>query len=118
MVVVLTSWVFFRAGSLNEVLTIFSFFRRDLMSVNLFNDFILSLQMNQIDLGIGSVRVLVIIFSVLFMEIYQILEEYYPETVNNLWSNSYVRYLVFQALILWILLFGQFGLQEFIYFQF
>jgi alginate O-acetyltransferase complex protein AlgI len=118
MSVVLISWVFFRAGSLNEVLSLFSSFSKDLFSGIIFSDFISLLQMNQIGLGVGAFRLIIIIISVMVMEIYQILKESHPETINNLMSDRYVRYIVFQALILWILLFGQFGLQEFIYFQF
>jgi hypothetical protein len=118
MAIVLISWVFFRAGSLNEVLSIVSSFRQDLNSGTIFSDFISLLQMNPIGLGVGAFRLIIIIISILIMEIYQILKESHPETINNLMSDRYVRYIVFQALILWILLFGQFGLQEFIYFQF
>jgi alginate O-acetyltransferase complex protein AlgI len=118
MTVVLTSWVFFRAGSLNEVLSIFSSFSKDLNSGIIFSDFISLLQMNQIGLGVGAFRLIIIIISVLVMEIYQILKESHPETINNIMSDRYVRFIVSQALILWILLFGQFGLQAFIYFQF
>jgi D-alanyl-lipoteichoic acid acyltransferase DltB (MBOAT superfamily) len=118
MSVVLISWVFFRAGSLNEVLSIFTSFGDDLVNGNLFNDFISLIQMNQIGLGLGAFRLVVLILSVLILEMIQIFKEYYPETAKNLWLNAYLRYVVFQLLVLWILLFGQFGLQEFIYFQF
>jgi len=48
----------------------------------------------------------------------QIMKEYYSEISKKIWSIEFLPSIAFQILILWILLFGQFGLQEFIYFQF
>jgi alginate O-acetyltransferase complex protein AlgI len=94
MSVVLISWVFFRAGSLNEALSIFSSISKDLNSGIIFSDFISLLQMNQIGLGLGAFRLIIIIISVMVMEIYQILKESHPETINDLMSDRYVRYRI------------------------
>jgi alginate O-acetyltransferase complex protein AlgI len=94
MSVVLISWVFFRAGSLNEALSIFSSISKDLNSGIIFSDFISLLQMNQIGLGVGAFRLIIIIISVMVMEIYQILKESHPETINDLMSDRYVRYRI------------------------
>jgi alginate O-acetyltransferase complex protein AlgI len=118
MSVILISWVFFRAVSLNEVISVFNTISQDLISGTLFNDLVLLTKMNQIGLRLGAIRLLVLILSILILEMTQIQIEYFPETVKNLWGNRYFRFLAIQSLILWILLFGQFGTQEFIYFQF
>jgi hypothetical protein len=90
----------------------------DLLDGSLLRDFFLLVKINPIWLGIGSIRLIVIILSIIILEMVQIMKEYYSEISKKIWSIESLPSIAFQILILWILLFGQFGLQEFIYFQF
>jgi alginate O-acetyltransferase complex protein AlgI len=116
--VVLISWVFFRASSFGEATLIFSSFYLDSINGELISDINSLISLNQIGLGIGAVNLTVVFISILFMEIIQIIVEFYPEIAKSFWRNKMFKNLALQLLVIWILLFGNFGFQEFIYFQF
>jgi D-alanyl-lipoteichoic acid acyltransferase DltB (MBOAT superfamily) len=118
MGVVLISWVFFRSTSLEEVIQISSLIARDMLDGSLLRGLLLLVQRNQIGLGIGPFRLVVILISIVTLETVQVIMEYYSDISKKIWSINFLPSIAFQVLILWILLFGQFGLQEFIYFQF
>jgi alginate O-acetyltransferase complex protein AlgI len=118
MSVVLISWVFFRSSSVSSSLMLLSIIIKDLMNGSLINDLLLFISANPIGLRIGAFNLVVIFVSILMLEIVQVFLEFNRD--NNFifkFEHGY-RNLLINILILWILLFGQFGLQEFIYFLF
>jgi alginate O-acetyltransferase complex protein AlgI len=108
MSVVLFSWVFFRAQNLDDSILILkkiSELPDIIITMNLFNELALTM--------IDSIRFIVIVISIVFM----IRIEYI--TINK--ESKFVdllNYKISIILVLWILFFGAFGLDEFIYFQF
>ena len=112
MSIVLISWVFFRATSLNEVYIIGSTLINDSLNGTILRDIVHLAQMNQIGLGIGRFRMLVVLISMVVLELFQI----YKESIEV--ENTKVLYLRLTIALWMTLLFGNFGLEEFIYFQF
>jgi D-alanyl-lipoteichoic acid acyltransferase DltB (MBOAT superfamily) len=114
MMVVLVSWVFFRASSLAEVNQISSLIVSDMLDGSLIREFLQLTQRNQIGLGIGSFRLVIIAVSILILELFQLRDEY-RSPQNQFGINESLKFTI----ALWmIILFGSFGLEEFIYFQF
>jgi hypothetical protein len=112
MGVVLISWVFFRATSIEEVASIFSSLSQDIISGALFRELLFLLRANQIGLGIGTIRLVAIFLSVVLLEFFQIIDEF-----KNLKNVNIIN--IQTTIAIWaIILMGNFGLQEFIYFQF
>jgi hypothetical protein len=112
MGVVLVSWVFFRATSIEEVVSIFSSLSQDIISGSLFRELLFLLRANQIGLGVGTIRIVAIFLSVVLLEFFQIIDEF------KILKNVNIIYLQTTIAIYAIILMGNFGLQEFIYFQF
>jgi hypothetical protein len=112
MGVVLMSWVFFRATSLEEVFRIVSLIADDIIDGGIIKQFISLFQFNPIGFGIGLFRVFAVILSILVLELFQILEEI------NIVENRLITELKTSISFWLIFLLGNFGLQEFIYFQF
>jgi D-alanyl-lipoteichoic acid acyltransferase DltB (MBOAT superfamily) len=112
MGVVLISWVFFRATSIEEVASIFSSLSQDIISGALFRELLFLLRANQIGLGIGTIRIAAIFLSVVLLEFFQIIDEF------KILKNVNIINLQTTIAIWAIILMGNFGLQEFIYFQF
>ena len=69
-------------------------------------------------LGIGTIRLIVILISLVTLETFQVIMEYYSDISKKIWSINFLPLIAFQVLVLLILLFSQFGIQEFFYFQF
>jgi alginate O-acetyltransferase complex protein AlgI len=110
MGLVLFSWIFFRSSSLVSSLTILT---------RIFNDtphfFSLSYVIGSlVETQINDFRFVIITLSIIAVEAFHILEEIEK---SNLISNQ--KKLLISTLIIWaIILFGSFGAEEFIYFQF
>ncbi|NQU99835.1 MAG: MBOAT family protein [Parcubacteria group bacterium] len=103
---VLISWVFFRADSIQKAWYII---------INFFTDFSLKLPF---DLGFGRNSLAIIILSIILMESVHLIER--QKSMKQFFSEKPIWLCwVFFSLLLWlIILFGNFGHQEFIYFQF
>lgn len=108
MLVVGVAWVFFRANGLYEISIIFDKISYDLMNNFTFSSLYNGLTSTRID----RYRFIVIVFAIIILEIVQFLEE-----KNIEWPVKLRP--VFYSLIIWAtVMFGSFGLNEFIYFQF
>ncbi len=104
-------WVFFRANTINDAFYILK---------NMFVNISFSLK-NNTDMFFGSntrAGLIILVSSILFMEIIHLMQEHFR--MRQFLSNKpiYLRWSIYIIIILAILIFGQFGEQEFIYFQF
>jgi D-alanyl-lipoteichoic acid acyltransferase DltB (MBOAT superfamily) len=112
---VLIAWVFFRANSLSDAYLILSeiiyvnplLFLRDLFTLSF-----------QADLGLNNYDLFIAFVSIIFMEIIHLYQRH--NKMRNFLSQKprFVRWSVYYVLIFIILMFGEFNLTEFIYFQF
>jgi D-alanyl-lipoteichoic acid acyltransferase DltB (MBOAT superfamily) len=108
MGVVLFSWVFFRAESLEDALIVLN--KVNDSSTFEFDNIIFGLART----FIGRVRFFAIVLAICSLELLQMIEEFRNK---DFWIDK--ENLVLSYIILWvILIFGSFGLEEFIYFQF
>jgi alginate O-acetyltransferase complex protein AlgI len=108
MGVVIFSWLLFRANSIDNVFIIFN---------NLFNIDLLSpsaIYSAVTKTNIGRMRIYVVIFAILVLELTQIMQE--KKMCLDITNEN--RLLLMSFIIWFIGIFGSFGLQEFIYFQF
>jgi D-alanyl-lipoteichoic acid acyltransferase DltB (MBOAT superfamily) len=112
---VLFAWVFFRANSLDD-----AFFILDqIISIDLLSFFKQLLTLNfDADLGLTRYEILIAILSVFVMEIIHLFQRHNKMRTFLSSKPRYVRWFVYYFLIFFILLFGEFNLTEFIYFQF
>jgi hypothetical protein len=108
MGVVIFSWLLFRANSFDNVFIIFN---------NLFNIDLLfpsAIYSAVTKTNIGRMRIYVVIFAILVLELTQIMQE--KKMCLDITNEN--RLLLMSFIIWFIVIFGSFGLQEFIYFQF
>lgn len=113
---VLFAWVFFRANSFNDAIYILT----NLFPLNL-NEFISLLNSTgatQTTLGLTKSGILLALLSIGFMEIIHLMQRH--KNMRSFLSNKpiYIRWSIYSALLIIIISFGEFSLQEFIYFQF
>ena len=118
MAIALFSWIFFRANELNSAIVIINTVLDSLLDLSVIESFRDAILSQSLNLGIGPFRLLILVISIIILEIIQIFQESYQDKAMKIWSREIYRFGLMQMLIIWILLFGQFGLQEFIYFQF
>jgi len=115
MFVVLISWVFFRAQSLSDSLYIISKISNDFLSLEIFNN--IPQMFGRTNIGI--IRLGVVIFAIIILELSQVFEEKLGFDVLNLPRKFYkIQWIVYYIIIFVVILFGYFGQSEFIYFQF
>ena len=112
---VLIAWVFFRANSLNDALLVFE----KILTVNpiVFLEQLFTLSFTS-DLGLTSYELFIAIMSIIFMEVIHLYQRH--NKMRNFLSNKprAIRWSVYYSIVILILLFGEFNLTEFIYFQF
>ena len=118
MMVVLVSWVFFRANGLISAMFVINTVFDSILNLSIIYDFIDAISTQNLDLDLGFFKILIVGISIIILEIIQVFQETFSNITIKIWENRVLRFGLMQMLILWILLFGQFGLQEFIYFQF
>jgi alginate O-acetyltransferase complex protein AlgI len=111
LILLLFSWVFFRSENLSdsfEILIRFSKIRDISLEI-----LVMSIQST----NIRRVRFIVILISFLIIELFDLLRNnrfHNNRTINNLLNSG-----AFETIMFWmIIFFGNFGLEEFIYFQF
>jgi D-alanyl-lipoteichoic acid acyltransferase DltB (MBOAT superfamily) len=105
MSVVLISWVFFRASNTDEALMIL----QKIINIDMINGQALSTAVSLTRIRFGRMIVTSVSILILLMS----------ELVSSRNKNSTsTKFMKIYLLLIWILLFGEFGLNEFIYFQF
>lgn len=110
MGVVLFSWIFFRSSSLDKTIIILSKVLNDTNQFFSLNYLISSIVKTQIN----DFRFLIILLSIIALELFHLLEER-----NRTYPVSNEKILLLSTITIWaIVLFGSFGVEEFIYFQF
>jgi D-alanyl-lipoteichoic acid acyltransferase DltB (MBOAT superfamily) len=110
MSVVLISWVFFRAGSLSQSLEILQRIIveiTDLVSIQRVIDALVETRINDF-------RFVVLVISIFILEIVHLQEQLMIRPFISKESKIFLM----SILLLSLLLFGSFGMEEFIYFQF
>lgn len=107
------SFVFFRAESVSQAWWIITH-----MFFNTHIDFVISDLIDVLTSTVGNIVFISIIFSIIFMETVQ----YFQEKQNTLYIFDSLprvwRYGWYYFLVVFIVMFGYFGAQDFIYFQF
>ena len=103
---VLISWVFFRASSLSDAFVVF----QRILDLRAWTDGLV--------VGLSSYELLLALAGIAVLEAVHLVER--KEDVRSFLSKKpgYVRFPVYASIVLAILMFGEFGVQEFIYFQF
>jgi D-alanyl-lipoteichoic acid acyltransferase DltB (MBOAT superfamily) len=115
MTVVLISWIFFRAQNLQDASFVLSRIFNDIISLELVSN--ISQMVGRTNIGL--IRLIVVFFSIILLEISQVLEEKLDFDILNLPSKFILsRWLIYYIVLFSIILFGFFGQSEFIYFQF
>jgi len=118
----LVAWVFFRANSVSDAFLLLessvSGFGRDLAL--LWGGEILSLyQSSVVAVGVGKTEVVLSVLAIVFVQVHDMVVEFGGERLEaNTPRRRLLRFAWYDLLILLILLFGAFGQQQFIYFQF
>ena len=107
-IIVLIAWVFFRAQSIGEALSIIGGFT-DLTNVRF--DMLWSL-------GLTRFQMAVAFGSILALFMTEAIQEFQPPSAMKLWSMRPVRWASYAIAFYAIVFFGVFGQKEFIYFQF
>lgn len=100
-------WIFFRANSMSDAIYVIK---------NMFTDIGNSVPIDQ--LGLDSFQLNVAFLSIGLMELVHLIQE--KKSVREIISTKpiWIRWTLYYVLVLWIILLGSFGSQEFIYFQF
>jgi len=113
---VLFAWVFFRANSISDAIYILTHIFP--LHIEEFISVLKSTGATQALLGLTKRDLLLAILSIGIMEFVHILQR--GKSLRNHLSKqpTFVRWLIFYCLIVVIISFGEFSLQEFIYFQF
>lgn len=104
---VLIGWVFFRANSFSDAILMFS----NMMQLN-FN------QINAMKLSFSWYEIFISILSIGILEITHIIQR--KRSITGLINRQpiWLRYSIYYAVILYIIIFGKFEQTDFIYFQF
>ena len=106
-ILVCFGWIFFRANSLSDAIYVIR---------HMFTN--LGPKVPITSLGLDSFQLKVAFASIGFMELVHLVQE--KKSIRQIISTKpiWLRWSLYYILILWIILFGSFGSQEFIYFQF
>lgn len=103
-------WIFFRANSISDALYVIT---------NMFKGSFNNLYDQAINLGLDSFQLNLAIISIGLMEIIHLIQEKVGSIRVSLGKAPIlVRWSLYLILVLWVIIFGSFGSQEFIYFQF
>ena len=101
---VVFAWIFFRANSVTDAIYIAS---------NL-----LHFSLQPIDIGLSTFELIVVIMAILIMEFVHLVQREGSARRMLATQPVWFRWSVYYALVFSILMFGKFGINEFIYFQF
>jgi len=107
-VIVLIAWVFFRAQSIGEAVSIISGFT-DFTNTRL--DMLWSLGLTRFQMAVAFASILALFLT-------EAIQEFKPTPMMKLWSMRTVRWASYTMAFYAIVFFGVFGQKEFIYFQF
>lgn len=105
--IVCFGWIFFRANNLSDAIYIIT---------HIFDN--IGTKVPLTTLGLDSFQLKVAFASIAFMELVHLIQE--KKSIREFISTKpiWIRWSLYYILILWIILLGSFGSQEFIYFQF
>lgn len=109
-ILVCFGWIFFRANSLSDAIYVIN---------HMFDGSFKNIYGQALTLGLDSFQLNVAIISIVLMELIHLVQEK-TNSIRKLVSTKpiWIRWTLYYILILWIIIFGSFGSQEFIYFQF
>ncbi|MFZ1289751.1 MAG: MBOAT family O-acyltransferase [Melioribacteraceae bacterium] len=113
---VLFAWVFFRANSFNDAVYILT----HILPLN-FDDFVLLLNSTgaaENALGLTKRSLILAVLSIAFMEFVHFLQRHRKMRTFLSDKPIILRWAVYYAILIGIISFGEFSMQEFIYFQF
>ncbi|MCH2232352.1 MAG: MBOAT family protein [Crocinitomicaceae bacterium] len=118
-VLVCFGWIFFRANSLSDAIYIyqnmFTGLLQDCSDVITNRNFARS---SELYMGQSMITFFIAVLSIAFMEFVHFFERKNSDFIQLKKANLFTRWLVYYSMIVIILLFGVFGTNEFIYFQF
>lgn len=106
-ILVCFGWIFFRANNLSDAIYVIR---------HMFTN--LGPKIPITDLGLDSFQLKIAFASIGLMELVQLIQE--KRSIREIISTKpiWLRWSLYYILVLWIIIFGSFGSQEFIYFQF
>ena len=115
MAVVLVSWVFFRAETINDAIIVIEVIINSILDLSILQNAYQSLVNTQI----GRIRLYVVTASILVLLLNHYLIEFRSKNIFNIFSiKPKLQWAVYYVIIFAIIIFGEFGQAEFIYFQF
>lgn len=106
-ILVCFGWIFFRANSLSDAIYVIN---------HMFTN--LGPKVPVTTLGLDKFQLMVALVSIGLMELVHLIQE--KKSIREIISTKpiWIRWSLYYILVLWIILLGSFGSQEFIYFQF
>lgn len=108
------AWIFFRANTFSDAVyviqNLFSGYRK-LLSFDGIYEIVESL-------GLSKIKLIITVFSIAILEIFHLMQRH--GSIRHMLRQKpiWLRWGIYYILIFWILLFGEYGQPEFIYFQF
>ncbi len=114
---VLLSWVFFRARSLEQALLILRKIY-EFSGWEQFRQLLATPGKAQYMLGLGTGGLLIAVLSIILLEIIHLMQRRKPVAERIRWGGEWGRYAMMYLVLLVIIVFGEFNKTEFIYFQF
>lgn len=115
MTFVLITWVFFRAESIGDALIVLNTIGQSFIDFSIITNFYDGLA----DTNIGRVRLIVVFVAILALEFNHYLIEFKESTVLTYFKNRpKLQWAIYYMVMFMIIIFGEFGQAEFIYFQF
>ena len=115
MGVVLLSWIFFRANSVQDAFTVLNTIINSILNLSIISNIPASVRAT----GIGLHRLIVVFGAIIVLEINNLIEENRGYGVLDIFRmKPILRWIVYYVIVFCIILFGKFGQAEFIYFQF
>jgi alginate O-acetyltransferase complex protein AlgI len=105
------AWIFFRANNLSDAFYIVTHLFQGLNDPNMVYQVVHGF-------GFGSQSILLALASIVLMECVHLIQHY--EDIQFIFSKKpkFLRFSIYTAMILGILIFGDFSMRQFIYFQF
>ncbi|MFC2149401.1 MBOAT family O-acyltransferase, partial [Candidatus Auribacterota bacterium] len=110
------AWIFFRANSISDAFYIVGHLFTGLGSLLSYGA--IKADLLGKGLGFGEYDLIIAIVSIAFMEYVHIIQRH--ESIRHMLRDKpiYIRWSIYYALVMWILLFGEYGTNTFIYYQF
>jgi len=108
------AWIFFRANNVSDAFLVIEKMFSNFDSYINFNFFFNSKTV----FGLGKIELIITFLSVMILEGFHFIQS--KGSIRIILSKQviYIRWMIYLTILFWIILFGEFGKNQFIYFQF